>query len=64
VKGSLANKAVFVDTYQATIGRDACTAPSVKDVEGLIPASPAYPFHPNRRGEQVMADQVIAALRA
>jgi GDSL-like Lipase/Acylhydrolase family len=59
-----ANEAVFVDTYQATIGRDACKAPRVKDVEGLIPASPAYPFHPNRRGEQVMADQVIAALTA
>ena len=59
-----ANNAVFVDTYKATIGHDACAAPSVKDVEGLIPASPAYPFHPNRRGELVMADQVVAALTA
>lgn len=59
-----ANDAVFVDTYHATIGHDACSSPSVKDVEGLIPASPAYPFHPNRRGQQVMADQVIAALEA
>jgi hypothetical protein len=59
-----ANQAVFVDTYQATTGHDACKAPSVKDVEGLIPASPAYPFHPNRRGEQVIANQVIAALKA
>jgi hypothetical protein len=33
-------------------------------VEGLIPASPAYPFHPNRRGEQVIANQVVAALKA
>ena len=59
-----ASNAVFVDTYKATIGHDACTSPSVKDVEGLIPASLAYPFHPNRRGQQVMADQVIAALKA
>lgn len=59
-----ANDAVFVNTYQATIGHDACTAPGVRDVEGLIPASLAYPFHPNRRGEQVMADQVVAALTA
>jgi hypothetical protein len=58
-----ANQATFVDTYRATIGHDGCTAPSVKDVEGLIPASLAYPFHPNRRGEQVMANQVVAALR-
>ena len=59
-----ANQAVFVDTYQATTGHDACKAPGVKDVEGLIPASPAYPFHPNRRGEQVIANQVVAALKA
>jgi lysophospholipase L1-like esterase len=52
----------FVDTYQATIGHDACQAPGAKDVEGLIPSSPAYPFHPNQRGEQVMAVQVLAAL--
>jgi lysophospholipase L1-like esterase len=59
-----ANGATFVDTYQATIGHDACAGAGVKDVEGLIPSSPAYPFHPNRRGEQVMADQVLAALGA
>jgi lysophospholipase L1-like esterase len=59
-----ANGATFVDTYQPTIGHDACTSASVKDVEGLIPSSPAYPFHPNRRGEQVMAEAVLAALGA
>jgi GDSL-like Lipase/Acylhydrolase family len=59
-----ANGATFVDTYQPTIGHDACRSASVKDVEGLIPTSPAYPFHPNRRGEQVMARQVLAALGA
>jgi lysophospholipase L1-like esterase len=57
-----ANGATFVDTYTATAGRDACQPASVKDVEGLIPTSPAYPFHPNQRGQQVMADQVLAAL--
>ncbi len=59
-----ANGATFVDTYPATIGHDACQSPNVKDVEGLIPTSLAYPFHPNRRGEQVMAAQVLAALRS
>ena len=59
-----ANGATFVDTYTATIGHDACRSPGVKDVEGLIVTSPAYPFHPNRRGEQVMANQVLAALGA
>jgi lysophospholipase L1-like esterase len=57
-----ANGATFVDTYQATIGHDACTGASTKDVEGLVPTSLAYPFHPNQRGEQVMAEQVVAAL--
>ena len=59
-----ANGATFVDTYTATIGHDACQPPAVKDVEGLIPTSLAYPFHPNRRGEQVIADSVLAALRS
>jgi hypothetical protein len=58
-----ANGATFVDTYTATTGHDACQDEDVRDVEGLIPASPAYPFHPNRRGERVMAAQVLAALR-
>jgi lysophospholipase L1-like esterase len=57
-----ANGATFVDTYQATIGHDACTGASTKDVEGLVPTSLAYPFHPNQRGEQAMANQVVAAL--
>lgn len=54
-----ANGATFVDTYTATIGHDACTSPGTRDVEGLIPTSPAYPFHPNKRGHQVMANQVL-----
>jgi len=57
-----ANGATFVDTYRATIGHDACQRPGTRWVEGLVPASPAYPFHPNRRGQQAMARQVLAAL--
>jgi lysophospholipase L1-like esterase len=57
-----ANGATFVDTYQATIGHDACASASTKDVESLVPTSLAYPFHPNQRGEQVMAERVEAAL--
>jgi lysophospholipase L1-like esterase len=59
-----ANGATFVDTYQATIGHDACAGASTKDVEGLVPTSLAYPFHPNQRGEQAMAQQVVAALNS
>ncbi len=57
-----ANKATFVDTYTASIGHDVCQAPGTKWVEGLIPTSPAVPFHPNQLGEQAMARQVLTAL--
>jgi hypothetical protein len=57
-----ANNARFVDTYTASIGHDVCQAPGTKWVEGLIPTSPAAPFHPNQLGEQGMARQVLAAL--
>ena len=57
-----ANRAVFVNTYADSIGHDACQAPGTKWVEGLVPTSPAAPFHPNQVGEEHMADQVIAAV--
>jgi lysophospholipase L1-like esterase len=57
-----ANGATFVDTYTATIGHDVCQPPGVKWVEGLVPTSLAYPFHPNQLGQQAMANQVLAAL--
>jgi hypothetical protein len=28
----------------------------------VVPTSLAYPFHPNQRGELVMAQQVVTAL--
>ena len=55
--------ATFVDTYTPTIGHDFCQSASVKDVEGLVPTSLAYPFHPNARGQAVMAAAVLAAIR-
>jgi hypothetical protein len=57
-----ANNATFVDTYTASIGHDVCRVPGTKWVEGLIPTALAAPFHPNRLGEQGMAQQVLAAL--
>lgn len=57
-----ANNATFVDTYTASIGHDVCQDPGTKWVEGLIPTSPAAPFHPNQLGERGMARQVLAAL--
>lgn len=57
-----ANGATFVNTYTDSIGHDACQLPGTKWMEGLIPTSLAAPFHPNRLGEEHMADQVIAAV--
>jgi len=57
-----ANHATFVDTYTASIGHDVCQPTGTKWVEGLVPTSPAAPFHPNQLGEQAMARQVLAAL--
>jgi len=57
-----ANGAAFVNTYADSIGHDACQAPGTKWVEGLIPTSPAAPFHPNQLGEEHMADQVVTAI--
>jgi hypothetical protein len=59
---AVGNGATFVNTYTASIGHDVCQAPGTKWVEGLVPVSPAAPFHPNRLGEQGMARQVLAAL--
>jgi lysophospholipase L1-like esterase len=53
----------FADTYTPTIGHDFCQGAQVKDVEGLVPTSLAYSFHPNARGQAAMAAAVLAALR-
>jgi lysophospholipase L1-like esterase len=63
-RAAAANGAAYVDTYTPTIGHDVCQSPGTKWVEGLVPTSPAYPFHPNTHGEQAMATAVLAALSA
>lgn len=59
-----AHGASYVDTYTPTVGHDICKSGSTRWVEGLIPGSPAAPFHPNARGEQAMASAVTAHLNA
>ena len=53
----------FVNTYTPTTGHDFCAQESDRDVEGVLPGSLALPFHPNARGQQAMADAVLAALK-
>lgn len=59
-----ANGATYVDTYTPSIGHDACKSSSVRWAEGLVPANPAAPFHPNAAGERAMATAVTARLNA
>jgi len=37
----------------AIYGHDVCTASDKRWVEGVLPASPAAPLHPNARGLQL-----------
>ncbi|MCW2936806.1 MAG: lipolytic protein family [Actinomycetia bacterium] len=57
-----AARVTFVDTYDPTVGHDFCASGNAKDIEGLVPASLAVPFHPNARGQAAIAAQVLKAL--
>ena len=63
-KAAAANDAQYVDTYTPSIGHDICQAPGTKWIEGLVPLSPAAPFHPNALGEAAMARAVETALKS
>ena len=56
------NGSTYVDTYTPTIGHDVCQAVGTKWIEGLVPTSPAAPFHPNALGEAAMAKALEAAI--
>jgi lysophospholipase L1-like esterase len=57
-----ANNASFVDTWNSSIGHDACKPPGVAWVNGIVPTSAAFPLHPNQMGEANMANQTLATL--
>ncbi|GIJ47955.1 lipase [Virgisporangium aliadipatigenens] len=59
-----ANGAGYVDTYAPSIGHDACRGAGTRWVEGLLPAAPAAPFHPNASGERGMAAATVAKLNS
>jgi lysophospholipase L1-like esterase len=58
-----AHRTGFADTATPGKGHDMCSPPDVRWVEGLVPATPAMPLHPNARGERGMADTVLTLLR-
>ena len=57
------NGDAFVNTYTASIGHNACTSEANRWVEPLVPASPAYPAHPNANGEAALAGLLEAAMK-
>jgi hypothetical protein len=59
-----ANGVVFVDTYTPSLGHDACSLPLLRWIEPVVPASPAYPVHPNLVGEIGMGLAVAGAVNA
>jgi lysophospholipase L1-like esterase len=54
-----ANGAIYVNTYSSSIGHDVCQSTGTKWVEGLVPTSPAAPFHPNALGMKNSAAAVV-----
>jgi lysophospholipase L1-like esterase len=56
------NDAEFIDTYRDSGGHDVCKLPPNRWFEGLVPTEPAYPLHPNAKGEASMGRSAIAVL--
>lgn len=52
----------YVDTYADSGGHDVCKLPPERWFEGLVPTEPAFPLHPNAKGEASMARSAIALL--
>jgi hypothetical protein len=57
-----ASGATYIDTYDPTIGHDACHPESSRWIEPIIPATDAAPVHPNAAGEATMARIVEIAI--
>lgn len=53
----------LVDSY-APKGHDACAAPARRWVEGEVPASSAFMFHPNAAGMEAQATMLVKRLRS
>lgn len=59
-----ANNATFVDTFDPSIGHDACRPSSVRWVNPIIATSGGISVHPDPAGESAMARDVESALTA
>ncbi|HUA74630.1 MAG TPA: SGNH/GDSL hydrolase family protein, partial [Solirubrobacteraceae bacterium] len=59
-----ANGAVYVDTYNPSIGHDACKSSSVRWVEPVLPESDAFSVHPNEKGMSEESKLLVSAMKA
>lgn len=57
-----ARGAEFVDTATPTLGHDICRPQNIRWVEGLTSNASSAPLHPTARGQQAMAEAVLAEL--
>jgi lysophospholipase L1-like esterase len=57
------HNAGYADTASSSKGHDLCTASGTRWVEGVVPTSPAAPLHPNAKGEQEMAADVLPLVK-
>ncbi len=55
--------AKFVDVAEVSRGHDACAAPEDRYLEGVIPANPAAPLHPNAAGMAAFAEEIADTLQ-
>jgi len=62
-QAAAAAKLDFVDSYDPK-GHDACAARARRWVEGEVPASSAFMFHPNATGMKVQANMLVKRLRS
>ena len=60
--GAKASGAIFVDTFKASEGHNACQSPTVRWVEPLLGSLTGVPVHPNATGEEQDAFDVELAL--
>ncbi len=56
-------KVDYVESYTPK-GHDACAAPDQRWVEGQVPASPAFMFHPNGAGMKAQAKLILKKLQS
>ncbi|MEU4559515.1 SGNH/GDSL hydrolase family protein [Actinoplanes sp. NPDC023936] len=57
------HQATYVDLAAISAGHDTCAPAAQRYVEGLVPASPAAPLHPNARGMAAFGHAIATAAR-